>query len=786
MFYVDKFLNYLKTDRNTFVTYILALISIYFAVDRVVEMLFIIFTGMSSSYWGPITYTLVLACPIFAFHFSSASKFAKNDKTKATLFAVFYILTYIIAISMFVQSVNYFGWLLLISVPNYSLIATLTPEIITPAFQAIAVLMLVISVPKVFKFIYMEVYETIDILDSIDDYEGISLTVDREGTGPYTCEVELCKSEDKTRSIIIPENIRYQTALVVGISGTGKTTMVFEPMMARDIEKKAFFRSVSKEMGYTALKNGIATLNCPYTNEYINENFSLYMLSPALGKENIYFKYFKNLILNNRTSNILYKDLGFTFLAPDNETIETVSAVAKAYNMKVNRVDPTMPRDSIGLNPFVHNDPSKIGVIISSSLRNLYKALASPGSDEVIKENVAVQAIEHLSILLKEMYPRLNGGLLPNLEDMLNMLNNFDLVEEMCKEMETHESLAEKYNIQIGYFKKNFYKDGSGRAETQQNIYLATSQIDSLLRYPGVRTIVCNRNPNRNINFDQALANGEITLISTRRGELGEAAHKAFGMFTILSFQHSVLTRPGSESTRVPHFIYIDEFASYVGEATMPIFTLYRKYRVGTIISSQNLDQFNIGGNDTYRKTIVANCTTKLVFGNNTPEDNAWWAKDFGKKREWQSATKYVATEKGTFENEKAKIQPTEYGWTENVKERHFRDFKFKGCGYKTKNYRGKTVAGKGTVDFIEPKYLEPKKDKFYDFDQYNMGTTSPTKPKEPKVTKKDKIKDKFYKTVNFDNQDVVDPVQTDLGDISSVFTQDGGISINLKNKKNL
>ncbi len=43
-------------------------------------------------------------------------------------------------------------------------------------------------------------------------------------------------------------------------------------MIARDIEKKKyFFKEVSKEMGFTALKTGIAFLNKPYSNDYLNE-----------------------------------------------------------------------------------------------------------------------------------------------------------------------------------------------------------------------------------------------------------------------------------------------------------------------------------------------------------------------------------------------------------------------------------------------------------------------------------------------------------------------------------
>ena len=47
---IDKFLKFLKTDRNTFVTYILTLISAYILIDRIVELLFIIFTGVAYSY----------------------------------------------------------------------------------------------------------------------------------------------------------------------------------------------------------------------------------------------------------------------------------------------------------------------------------------------------------------------------------------------------------------------------------------------------------------------------------------------------------------------------------------------------------------------------------------------------------------------------------------------------------------------------------------------------------------------------------------------------------------
>ena len=83
---IDKFLSKLGASRNTFATYLLTLITIYLAVDRVVEMLFMMLTGVSVSYWGPWQYTLAIACPIFAFLFSGSSSFVKADQLKLSFF----------------------------------------------------------------------------------------------------------------------------------------------------------------------------------------------------------------------------------------------------------------------------------------------------------------------------------------------------------------------------------------------------------------------------------------------------------------------------------------------------------------------------------------------------------------------------------------------------------------------------------------------------------------------------------------------------------------------------
>ena len=242
----------------------------------------------------------------------------------------------------------------------------------------------------------------------------------------------------------------------------------------------------------------------------------------------------KKLILNASDDGIVYRNLGITYICPDYESISHILNVADNYKMPVNLIDPNNP-NSPGLNPFAFNDPIQTSVAISTVLNGLYSAPATD-MEFAYRANVSSQAVENLSILLKEMYPKMHDGNIPTLEDLLDMLNNFDLIEEMCEEMKKFPELKSKYKILLAYFKKNFYKQSSGRTDSEKFVSVAISQLDALLRYPGMHNILCKRNDN--LDIDKALENGEITLVCTRRGDLGAKSHRAFR--TILYFINAI------------------------------------------------------------------------------------------------------------------------------------------------------------------------------------------------------------------------------------------------------
>ena len=770
MKYIDKFLKKLNTNRNTFATYLLTLATIYIVVDRVVEMLLMAFTGVSYSYWGPIQYTLALACPCFAFAFMPKSKFAKSKGYKVTLFYVFMTAFYVVTISMLTQWLNMGAWLLLLSVPNYTELITEFSDLVTPALISLSLYLPLVTVYPFFKFVYFKVKDDPLKIRSLWDFRGIDLTDKKEGHGPYTCDVYVCTDDDYNKTIIMPETSRYQSLFVCGGSGTGKTSLIYEPLIARDFERKHFYKEASKELGFTALKTGIATLNKPFDNDYLNKNFNLNMITPVSGKENLFNAYLKKMTLGTIGGETVYRDLGLTLMAPDYEVIDHMTAVCKNFGIDYNVIDPS-DKTSIGLNPFTYDDPAKIAVTISSVLKAMF-LVSHDDSEQSYRADVSTQAIENVTILLKEIYPRMNDGALPNMEDLLKLFTNFELIEKMCEIMAHDEELKEKYAIQLTYFKKYFYKNAPGKQEIEKYIYTAVSQLDNLLRIPGIKPILCNRH--NNVNFDQFLEEGKVTFICTRRGDLGAAGHKAFGLFYLISMQDAVLRRPGVEATRIPHFLYIDEFADFICKATEPMFTLYRKFKVAPTISVQSLSQLEIHGQkENYRSLILSNCANKIFTGNAEWDELEWWSKEFSTRREW-NYTNSIDTEKVEYD---PKYSGVAWKYTTILKEGKLQSLTLGKCGFKIKGDKGFQQCGCGLLEFLSSKYKEPQKIKNYDFSKYLKGAIETSGEEDGNTRKKFDLKN-----LNFmDEKNEFNPVQTDVTDSKYLFDNEDAIIVNFK-----
>ena len=205
---------------------------------------------------------------------------------------------------------------------------------------------------------------------------------------------------------------------------------------------------------------------------------------------------------------------------------------------------------------------------------------------------------------------------------------------------------------------------------------------------------MCNRH--NNINFDTFLKNGKVTFICTRRGDLGATGHKAFGLFYLISMQDAVLRRPGNEATRIPYFLYIDEFADFICRATEPMFTLYRKFKVAPTISIQSLSQLEIyGQKENYKNLILSNCANKIFTGNAEYDEIEWWTKEFGTHREWKYSSS-MSMDKLEYDS---KVSGVKWEYVDNLKMGKLQTLTLGKCGYKIKGDKGSQQAGCGNFE---------------------------------------------------------------------------------------
>lgn len=728
---------HIKTKPDKVLTYIFYLVSILIMLMSISRILgFLLGNIRIVNDIPPYLYAIFLFFPVLGFSFFVNSGIAKDDSTKVSVFIMTYSIFTTILGGMVCAWINNGVWWILEQLPNYKDVLRLYPELFIPAVRTLCLVVPFIGAFKVLDYI-LGLLRDDDDIKSIAAFSGISASTSVKEGGAFSCEAVICTVKGSTLPVIVPEKKRYEATLVQGATGTGKTATVLLPMSAFDLEKKFFFREYSKRIAYSMLKKDIAYMNGPFTNEYINRNFSLNYLRPRRGMEEQFMNTVKPMVqyTDNSTGKILYKNLGITVVENDGNFISQFIGVAKNFDLDVLSIDPAAPETTLSMNPFAIPDPAKVASIVSDVLNAMYESTGGGKPGDPFFTQVTIDAFQNLSILLKEMYPIMHDGEIASLEDMLELLYNFDAVEEMTEEMKKIPELEQKYKLLIRYFEKNFYKPslningyeipgtrGSGRKDTEKFLYGAITQLNNLIRHPGLKASLCGKT--NIIDFDKALENGNIITACSRKGDLGILQAKAFGMFFILQFQDAVLRRKGNEDSRTPHFLYIDEFPEYITKDMEVMFTLFRKYRCGVTIALQNLSQLEKSGQSYYRQTVLANTKTQIVFGDTVPEDSKYWEEAFGKEKVPDFSYDYDIT---GDPKSKATLK----------KEKKFRAEWFKiadqGFGdvfYRTKNSKGKTVYGKGKVTFLNSKYKEKADTLMYNFERYMMS-----KPENPTIT---------------------------------------------------
>lgn len=744
---IDNLFNklHIKIRPDKFATYFLytiLAISCFFGLSKI--LIFVLGDSQLTPALSPYIIAILFLLPYLCYAFYVNSGIPKNDRQKIKMYDITFTGLIILLDYVICNWCSNVIWYFLQKAPNYLAVRQMFPQLFAPAVKSIGIIVPFVLIFKVTDY-FMEISRNDDYSKAIAGFPGLSLSYATHDKGPFSCETVICTQKGSSVPVVVPEKKRYEATLVQGATGTGKTATVLLPMSALDLERKFFFREFSKKIGYSMLKKGIAYMTGPFNNEYVNRTFTLNYLKPRRGMEEQFLNNVKPMIqyIDNATGKVTYRDVGMTIIENDGNFISQFIGVANNFGLETLSIDPAAPETTLSINPFAIPDPAKVASIVADVLNAMYESTGGGKAGDPFFTQVTIDAFQNLSILLKEMYPILHNGEIASLEDMLELLYNFDAVEEMTEEMKKIPELEQKYKLLIKYFEKNFYKPslningfeipgtrGSGRKDTEKFLYGAITQLNNLIRHPGLKASLCGKH--NIIDFDKALENGQIITACSRKGELGIIQAKAFGMFFILQFQDAVLRRKGNEDSRIPHFLYIDEFPEYITKDMEVMFTLFRKYRCGVTVAIQNLSQLEKSGKDYYRQVVLANTKTQIVFGDTVPEDSEYWEKAFGKEKKPDEVNTFdlssgEMTKKTTLKLEK-KARAEAYKVAEQA---------FGAVFYKTKNSSGKTIFGEGKTSFLDKKYSQKANLLMFNFEKYMMS-----KPDEPTITIDDSDKD--------------------------------------------
>ncbi|MEM4260810.1 MAG: TraM recognition domain-containing protein [Candidatus Woesearchaeota archaeon] len=429
---------------------------------------------------------------------------------------------------------------------------------------------------------------------------------------------------------------------------------------------------------------------------------------------------------------IIFRNCGLSCVAPDGGLAAEMCAIASKNGVQVHKIDPKADEIAKGgiarFNPLLVGDAEKTGDIISSILISM----DSNGKDSnPYFKNASIRAVRSLVILLKVAYEPVKNKK-PTLEDVLHMLNNFNLVIPYVEYLKRDLNLSQRWKNIIDYFETCFYPQplneatkkplegevqGSKRKKTEEAISGIINQLDNFLGREEIKYILCDRE--NSINLSEVLEKGECIAVATRQSELGEVLGKAFALFLILSLQNAALCRfSEDENPEVPHFLYIDEFPFYVNDNTKVFFTFARKYKIATTVAIQNMAQLK-EESDVFREVVFTNCNTKIVLAGANVEDREYYSEFFGFREVFETQT---GVSSNPIISEKASYSESSKGALKekaNVSKQELAELKFKRCYYSYTNPKGITKVGKGYVDFVKLTDENTMKIQHYDFAKF-------------------------------------------------------------------
>lgn len=430
------------------------------------------------------------------------------------------------------------------------------------------------------------------------------------------------------KNITIYAKDRFLHTLIDGTSGTGKTSSTILPAIRDDLNMRCKAEDMQKFHVKQLESAGLITYSPPANTRSfsVNDCIPIVKQPEDISPADIDHK-LKDIQEELENIRLNYPICGLTVLAPDDSLTDDVCRLCDARDIPYNRIDAVRDADgkhkknTIGLNPFyipTHmEDEEKNQMIVKRAVifSDVMQAITDlKGKADSYFTGLNRQMIANLAILVMATVPILRRRQATP-TDLQAIINNFNLLTEYVDKLEELDQSTKQYTFIIQYIREDLL--GKGRDKMEDQSRGTRNIINEFLLMPANKEIFCSQN---SIDFDRALANGEVTVCNYNLAS-GDTDAVAFGLFFLLSFNNAVLSRPGTEFTRVPHFFYVDELPVLIHPSLEKNFSLFRKFRVAMTVAIQTLDQMEKNEITKYLKGVILGCAHIIVFGRSSLSD---------------------------------------------------------------------------------------------------------------------------------------------------------------------
>ncbi|MFS0815409.1 TraM recognition domain-containing protein [Lysinibacillus sp. 1P01SD] len=306
--------------------------------------------------------------------------------------------------------------------------------------------------------------------------------------------------------------------------------------------------------------------------------------------------------------------LGLSLVEPKGDVAYMVREMCEVMDIDMTHIDPTR-EDTGKFNPFEgeEDDVAEATVVV---LKGLFG-----------KQDAFFATVQELSARsVTKMLKRLHGDDM-DITDVVSTLRDEELMEAQVDELIDRDGLDDL----TSFMKTELL--GTMRDKYRQFVIGLRAQLENLSSNKALQRVMLGKS---SISIDNHFETGGILSVNTALGML-RSSGDAFGQFVIMHLQNGTFRRKGTESTRVPHFMIVDEYSRYINPDVEIFLSLAAEYRVAGIFATQSLGQLEIEagkiGAKAMKRAILASCRNKICFGGVTYEDAKDFADVFGKDK---------------------------------------------------------------------------------------------------------------------------------------------------------